>query len=252
MVGAGGRIECPNTDKIRTMSPRVNPHTGIDKYALLQATLFGKLGTALLDEVVACARVERFDTPSLLAAAGQPLQCLRLVVRGNIAIVARRSSGKEVTISDIGPGAWATWLPCFMPAPLEHDFVCGPHSCFIALPVVAVQGFCAAYPQLYPLVIGEIGQRLRLLMEWTSQSALIGPEQRMAKLIGILARDQQIKGNQGTLHIHQTRLATLARCSRQSANALLKRLEKRGLVKVAYGKLEIPDRQLLAAFADQE
>lgn len=230
----------------------VNPCPDVDKRAFLEPTVFGRLGATLLDDVAACARVERFAVPTLLNAAGMPLQTLRLVVSGHIEIVARRASGKEVAVSDVGPGAWATWLPCFIPTALEHDFYCGATSCFIALPVAEVRRFCDENPKLYPWIIAEIGQRLRLLMEWTGQSVLVAPEQRMAKLIHILARDQKMQGNSGTLHVTQARMAALARCSRQSANALLKSLEKRGFILLAYGKFRILDRAHLGAFADQE
>jgi len=229
-----------------------SPKPNINVRAFLQPTVLGRLGPEVLEELVMQARVERYEVPTLLNSAGSPLQWLRLVVEGHIEIVARRASGKEVSVSDVGPGAWATWLPCFIAAPPEHDFYSGASSCFIALPVTEVRRFCEQHPQMYPLIIGEIGQRLRLLMEWTGQSVLIGPEQRMAKLIHILARDQKIKTSPGTLVVNQSRLASLARCSRQSANALLGALEKKGLIHLAYGKCDIPDLARLAAFADEE
>lgn len=230
----------------------VNPRSEVNVSAFLQPTVFGQLGSALLDEAVRCARVERYEMPTLLSAAGEPLQWLRLVLEGHIELVARRASGVEVTISDIGPGAWATWLPCFVPVAPEHEFRCGASSCFIALPVEEVRRICERHPQIYPLIIGEIGKRLRLLMEWTGQSVLVGPEQRMAKLIHILARDQKIQGNTGSLKVKQDRLAVLARCSRQTANALLSQLERSGLIRLLYGKVEILDMSGLAALADNE
>lgn len=230
----------------------VNPRTGINIHAFLAPTVLGRLGPELLDELAIQARVERYEVPTLLNAAGTPLQWLRLVVEGHIEIVARRASGKEVSVSDVGPGGWATWLPCFVPTPPVHDLYCGAGSCFIALPVQVVRDFCDQHPQMYPWIIAEIGQRLRLLMEWTGQSVLVGPEQRMAKLIHLLAQDQKLKGNAGTLVVHQTRLASLARCSRQTANTLLGQLEKRGLVRLSYGKVEVLDMARLVAFADEE
>jgi CRP/FNR family cyclic AMP-dependent transcriptional regulator len=230
----------------------VNPRSDIDIRAFLEPTVLGRLGPACLDEIVGFARVERYELPTLLNAAGSPLQWLRLVVDGHIEIVARRASGKEVAVSDVGRGSWATWLPCFVPNPPEHDFYSGAASCFIALPVQEVRALCVRHPELYPWIIAEIGQRLRLLMEWTGQSVLVGPEQRMAKLIHLLARDQKLKGNAGTLVANQTRLASLARCSRQTANTLLGQLEKRGLVSLSYGKFEVLDMAKLVAFADEE
>ncbi len=229
----------------------VNPTADIDVRAILQPTLFGRLGPVLLEEVARDARVERYAVPSLLCAAGTPLQRLRLVVAGRIELVARTASGKAVTISEIEPGDWASWLPCFMPVTPEHDLCAGADSIFIALPVATVRSFCDDHPQMYPWVIAEIGRRLRLLTEWAGQSVLMGPEQRMAKLIGLMALDRKAAAPPHTLNVTQGRLASLARCSRQSGNLLLRALERRGLIRLAYGRCEIPDLAQLLAFADR-
>ena len=230
----------------------VNPRSDVNVHAFLQPTVFGRMGSELLEEIVRYARVERYEVPTLLSAAGEPLQWLRLVVDGHIELIARRASGVEITISDIGPGAWATWLPCFVAVAPEHDFRSSASSCFIALPVSEVRAFCIRHPEIYPMVFAEVSQRMRLLMEWTGQSVLVGPEQRMAKLIHILARDQKIQGNAGMLKVKQDRLAGLARCSRQTANALLNQLEKAGLINISYGKVEILSMTGLLSFADDD
>jgi CRP/FNR family transcriptional regulator, cyclic AMP receptor protein len=196
--------------------------------------------------------IERFAVPTLLNAAGEPLKWLRLVVDGHIAFVARRASGKEVAITDVVRGNWATWLPCFVETPPDYDFYSGASSCFIAFPISGIRAFCSSHPEIYPPIIAEIGLRMRLLMEWTGQSVLVGAEQRMAKLIHLLCREQKIQGNAGILQVNHVRLAGLARCSRQSANSLLGSLEKLGLVSLAYGKIEIKDLDRLAAFAEEE
>ena len=87
---------------------------------------------------------------------------LRLVVEGSIAISARKPSGKEVVISEVGPRGWAAWLPCFAAAPPNHDFYSGAKSCFLAVPVTVVHSLCLQYPALYPLIMGELGLRFRL------------------------------------------------------------------------------------------
>lgn len=223
-----------------------------DVRAFLASTLFGQAGAQALDELVAQARVERFEVSTLLNAAGEPLRWLRYVVEGHLEIVSRRANGKEVAVSDVQRGGWAVWLPCFVPVPPEHDFYSGPASCYIALPVRAVRQFCEQNPHIYPLIIAEIGQRLRLLMEWVGQSVLLNPEQRMAKLIHIVARDQKMTGQSGTVVVSQARLASLGRCSRQTANALLQQLEKRGLISLAYGRFRISNLAQLIAFAENE
>jgi CRP-like cAMP-binding protein len=97
-----------------------------------------------------------------------------------------------------------------------------------------------------------IGHRMRLLLEWTGQSVLATPVQRMAKLLSILIQEQQHALEQVpcTLHVTQARLASQARCSRQTANQLLQQLEQEGLIVAGYGQFVIPDWQRLDRFAD--
>ena len=219
---------------------------------MLQSTVFGQIGDEPLDVICACARIERYEKPVLLNAAGQHLESLRYVVQGHIEVIARGISGNEVVLSYITPGKWATWLPCISRDRPLHDLYSSSAACYIAIPSKDVHWFCEEYPQIYPLIIGEIGKRMRMLMEWTAQSVLVGPEQRMAKLLYIIAKDQDLRGNAGMLHLTQSRLAGLARCSRQTANGLLNQLEKRGLVNLAYGKFEILDLQRLGEFSEQD
>lgn len=230
----------------------VNPIPSVDARAELAKTAFGSLSDELLQELSRHARVEEYAVASFLNQNGTPLEWLRLVVRGHVEVIARRASGDEVSIADIGPGGWVTWLACFLKAPPEHDFYSSANACYIALPTRIVREFCMSNPALYLLIFEEIGARMRLLMEWTGQSVLVTPEQRMAKLIHLLARTQGIPVKFGTLHATQARLARLARCSRQTANLLLGALESKGLIRVSYGKFEIDDLERLATFAEAE
>jgi DNA-binding GntR family transcriptional regulator len=53
-----------------------------------------------------------------------------------------------------------------------------------------------------------------------------------------------------TLRITQARLASQARCSRQTANQLLQQLELDGLIVPGYGQFTIPDWTRLNHFAE--
>jgi CRP/FNR family transcriptional regulator, cyclic AMP receptor protein len=227
-----------------------NPDARVDVMACLRATRLGTLPEPALARLVAASRVERFERETLLHPAHTPLDWLRLVVTGQIHIVARRQEGDEVSLADIGPGAWATWLACFMRSPTEHDFYSSADACFIAVPTALVRTLCDEHPAVYPLIIEEIGMRMRLLMAWTGQSVMAAPEQRMAKLICLLLQAQGPQGNGGALRTTQARLAKLARCSRQSANTLVNQLEARGLIRQAYGSIEIDDLRALWAFSE--
>ena len=202
--------------------------------------------------LAAASRIERYTSPTLLNAAHEPLLWLRLVLLGHIEIIARRASGQEVALGDIGVGGWATWVGCFSPRPPDHDFYSASKASYLASPTRLVRAAAARHPAIFPLVITDLGVRMRQLMEWAGASVLLGPEQRMAKLLHLMARMHGVSGNSGAVHVTQTRLAQVAGCSRQSANLLLGGLAKRGLIFAHYGRFEIPDVTRLAAFIAEE
>ena len=228
-----------------------NPISKIDIQEHLKNTIFGILNEEALIRICQVARVEHFNIATLLCSAGEHPTYLRLVINGHIETIFRTASGDELIFSHISPGGWASWLSCYMEQPPDHDLYSSRDACFIALPVTAVKNFIDRYPQIYPLIIREIGRRTRLLMEWAGRSVMIEPLQRMAKLVELLGREQQSKTNCVTLYITQDRLANLARCSRQTANKLLSILEQDGLIISKYGQFEIPDILKLSSFTEE-
>ena len=161
--------------------------------------VLGSLPAPALAELTAAARVETFSVPTLLNAATQPLAKLRLVLSGHIEVIARRASGEEVTLGDIGPGGWATWVACMSPMPPDHDFYSATDLRCIAIPAPLARRICETHPAIYPRIIADLGVRMRHLMEWTGDSVLLGPEQRMAKLIHLLARMHRLPPTGGVL-----------------------------------------------------
>lgn len=234
------------------MSAKPSSSSPLNVRALLAHTLLGQSGDDVLEQAVAIARIERYARPTLLNAAGHPLERLRLVVSGRIQLLARHASGTEVVLTDIGPGGWATWIPVITQMPPDHELHSGASTVLLSLPSHEVRALCQQHPVLYPRILAEVGERMRLLMAWTGQSILLDPEQRMASLIALVAQEQKCEGNTVSLRITQSRLAALARCTRQSANALLGALEARGLIALSYRTCTVADLEKLRAFAVTE
>ncbi|MDX1458093.1 MAG: Crp/Fnr family transcriptional regulator [Marinobacter sp.] len=177
---------------------------------------------------------------------------LRLVTDGHIELLERTGSGEEASVAMLGPGSWVTWLGCFDDRPSHYDFYSSANCTAIAIPSSRVRQVADKCPILYRLVIGAIGDRFRLLMEWTTSSALLDQERRIAKLLYMLSRLNTDLSPSPTIHYTQDKLAVLARCTRQTVSLSLKKLEHMGLIVQKYKRIEIvrPDR--LKAFSEVE
>lgn len=87
-------------------------------------------------------------------------------------------------------------------------------------------------------------------MEWTTSSALLDQDHRIAKLLFILCRLNADQSTSPTIHYTQDKLAVLARCTRQTMNLSLKKLEQLGLIEQKYKRIEITQPAKLKAFAE--
>lgn len=218
----------------------------------LKGTLVGSVGDEAFQGLCQLAQLQRYEVPTQLCAAGERATHLYFVIDGNLELIARRASGEEFLIGVVSTGGWATWLNCFMDTPAEHDLCAQPGTTLIAIAATEVRRFCERHPSAYPLIIQHIGRRMRLVLEWTGQSAMARPAQRMAKLLHVIALEQCPAGNSATIQMTQMRLAAIVRCSRQTANALIAELQVKGLVRPAYRRYELPDLEKLAAFSSQD
>lgn len=225
--------------------------TAIDRKALLSSSLFGQFGEDSLNAICQVAQIQQFEVPTLIGAAGQMPTHLYWVVHGSIEVIARHAAGDEFVIALITPGRWSSWISCFSDQAPDNDFYAAAKSTLIALPIASVQRFCQTHPEGFVPIIRQIGRRTRLLMNWLGQSVLVGPLQRLAKLLYVLALEQHDSPEHLTLVITQYQLARMAGCSRQTANSLLNELVTLGLVELSYRQIHIPDLPQLAAFANR-
>lgn len=230
-------------------------HTGNQQHHVIRqhlesCRLVGQLPKAAIDALTASARIQHFKVPTRLNVANEPLEHLRLVLDGHIEILERTLSGEEASIAMLGPRNWVTWLGCFDDRPSHYDFYSSANCTAIAIPCPQVRQIADQFPLLYRLVIGAIGDRFRLLMEWTTSSALLEQERRIAKLLYMISRLNTDLAPSPTIHYTQDKLAVLARCTRQTMSLALKKLEQLGLIALKYKRIEIVEPERLKAFAE--
>lgn len=216
---------------------------------LAQSALIGELPEAYLSQLKAKASLERFKSRTLLYQHGQPLSHIWLVIEGFIDLISHAPSGRVSSLVHIGKGQWATWLGCFDDTPPKHDFYSSTNATLISVPCQTLRAIADQYPPLHHWVIRHIGTRFRLLMEWTEQSSLLKNELRLAKMLCVMARMSEIRGDSGYISATQDVLARSAGSSRQTVNQLLNTLNDHGLIVLHYKRIEIPSIKDLEDFA---
>lgn len=229
-------------------APMTTPESTLTVRPLIAATVFGTLPGEALDALCAVAAVQRYKVATLLWPAGQPMQNLWLVVRGQIDIYDRQTDGLEGLVGVVGPGRWVSWVGLFMEQPHQQDFWAAEDTVLIAVPAAAVRQVAVRHPALYPRLIDEIGNRMQIFMQLVGQAVVGTPAQRLAGLLHGLAQVQAADAAAPQLDVSQARLAQMLGMSRQLVGKSLEALEQQGLLRRAYGKIELGDLGALAAF----
>lgn len=221
------------------------PDRNLIERELKQAPVTCALPQKTINKLTAASKIEHYKLSTLLSSSGQKLTHLRLVLNGQIQLIARNNTGKESPLIEMGHGEWVTWLGCFLQQPPMQDFYSTPNTRCIAIPVNDVINIADNTPQLYRSIINEIGTRFRLLIDWSEQSNLLQGDKKLAKALVMRARFTSATQNTISIPITQDKLAQLANISRQTANVFLQELQTKGLISLGYRKINIPSVTLL-------
>ncbi|MCO4890593.1 helix-turn-helix domain-containing protein [Cupriavidus sp. WGtm5] len=97
-------------------------------------------------------------------------------------------------------------------------------------------------PGLYRYFTLLVAQRYAGVLRYTSDSKLMSPEARVCARLAELLRLQRPSEPQSgpvTVNMSQVDLAAMVGVSRQTLNELLKKLERRGLIEVAFRSIRV-------------
>ncbi len=207
--------------------------------------VFAALDPAAQQGLAALAVREIYDSRSLLVGQGDVPSYLRYIVRGRVDLIARDAEGNTAAIP-LAAGGWATWLGCFVPAPIAHEMWCATGSEFLALPTQAVRKTVQGNAVALMAALQVTGRATRLLIGWIHVSMLNDAERRMAYL---LLANCPTNSTSGTLTVSREELGEMGFGSRQFVSRVLAKLEAQGIVRCGYKHVEITDIAILAQFA---
>ena len=213
---------------------------------LLQANAwFAALPAAVIDELAAGAQRRPLADGELLYACGDQPTGLFGIVSGRIRICNTSSDGRELTAIYFEAGDWLGEISIFDGLPRLSDAIAVGETEVLVLPRALIHGLLERQPELYAPFVKILCRKLRLAMEGVSDLMLLPLSQRLAKRLLALAGDYGRPHPDGELidlHLPQDELGRLLGASRQSVSKEIKALERKGLLKLSYGRVVIADR----------
>ncbi len=236
------------------MTPDESP---IASLAVLQAVPWLALADAgVLAQMAAQSRMRKLDDRQCVALSGRAFHHLVVVASGRIELSQSSAAGKRRVIGLLGPGQVFGLIPVLDGESVIHDAHAQGSATVAMLPRASLLAGMQASHRLTLGVVNMLCQRSRLIYESLSDHSLLPLRGRIARSLLGLATAYGLAPIDGgeiapDVHISQADLGDLLGVSRQNLNVELKKLERAGLLRMAYNHISLCDvaglRQLLGA-----
>ncbi|GAQ27181.1 crp/Fnr family transcriptional regulator [Ralstonia sp. NT80] len=193
--------------------------------------------------MIGIAAVRRLGAGDVLFRRGDPPDGLYCVVEGTICIGATSAEGREALLAVLEPVNWFGEIGVFDRQPRTHDARADVSTTLLHMPQAALITLLDSTPALLHAFALLLTHKLRLTFTVLEETALLPASVRVARRLLLMADgygDLRL-GTRRVLRVPQEQLAQLLALSRQTVNQVLKDLQARGILKVAYGEIELLD-----------
>lgn len=208
--------------------------------------LFSALDSGLKAHLLRISRERTFADGQIIQQRGDAADGFWLIEEGAVRVGQFLPDGEFRAVALLGPGDSYGELAVFSGKPRIVDAVSRGES---RLKLIAAKPFLEAlgnYPASTRALLGALSEQLQ---DTLSILAGLRHGTNPARLAGLLATMAGEDSGPASVTITQQELADLLGVTRATANAALRELDKRRLVKRGYGSIVIPDRDRLARFA---
>lgn len=209
-------------------------------------SLPGEMKAALLSE----SRVMRLANGETLFRRNDDRSGLYGIVDGMARISGLNKQGKEAILTFAQAPDWIGEIALFDGEHRTHDAVSEGGLTVLHIPQSSLDALLEAHPQFWRQFGLLLAHKLRLAFAAIEDLSLLPAPLRLARRLVIIAQgygEQSDMPAKLLLSVSQEQLGQMLSISRQTTNQILRELAKKGLIKVAYGEIEIIDLEGLKA-----
>lgn len=210
---------------------------------------FASCPIPLTDALLALGRLRRLNAGALLFGRGDGAQSLCCVVAGALRVGNVQADGSELLLAYLEPYQWFGEISLIDGAPRTHDVRADGDTQVLVVPGAGLLDWLAAHPQHWRDLARLGCAKLRATFGVLEDIALLPLEPRLARRLWLVASGYGARGQQAHRHVRlpQEQLALMLGVSRQSVNKALRALERRGVIALRYGGIELLDLEALQA-----
>ncbi|WP_372863879.1 Crp/Fnr family transcriptional regulator [Spongiibacter sp.] len=221
----------------------------IDKRDILQGNpLMVGLPAEALDALLAKCRLRRLVDGEYLYRQHEAGEAMYGVLEGRIRLSNSSRDGRELLVMLVERGDWIGEVSLFDGEPRSHDAYAVGDSLLLMISRADLDSLLEAQPQLYRYFLPMLCRKLRLALSYVEVAALYPLSARLA--LRLLDLQAHYSAGDGEVMVPQEDLAKMLAVSRQAVSRELKRLEKAGVIALAYGKVCVLDSDALRREAE--
>lgn len=211
------------------------------------AALPDDLQARLLDAAV----MKRAAAGEHVTTRGDDPSGLFAVVDGTVRIAGQSDAGREILHMVVEPPSWFGELAVIDDLPRNQHAIADVDSELLHVPRRAVEVILDAEPRYWRHIALLLAHKFRLAVLALEDVAQVPPRIRLARRLALMIDGYGDHTHpRRTVELRQEQLAHMLGVSRQTINQILKDLEAQGLIKLAYGEIEILDAAGLRALGE--
>lgn len=212
---------------------------------------FAQLPFTIREKLISEGRERHLKAGQKLFDQGDPPTGLHGLISGEIHIKGTATNGHELLMAIHRPADWTGFLTCIDAQPHPMSAVAATDIRVLTVPPRAVRSIFETDVETFRYLLMpelRVGRaNYRWLIEMVTRPSL----QRIAARLLDLARwpyGLRAGPTSPIEHVSQEELANACNLSRQTMNSALQQLEKRGFIRVGYGRIEIIDSRRMQEF----
>lgn len=212
---------------------------------------FGQVSQAFAEGLLARAHVRCLRHGEHLFLRGDAPDGIYAILSGSLRITGVTEAGKESMLALLESPVWFGEIAVFDGLPRTHDAAADGATRVLHVPQGTLLAWLAERPDGWRELGVLMALRLRLSFIHVEDMASLPAEARLVRRLLWLLRGVPRAQAEGAtvLPISQSELGSMLSLSRQTTNQLLLVLQERGVLRLAYGRIEVLDHEGLVAAA---